>query len=104
MNLLNWTNVERFFALLKFVMDKYHFSINCVWNMDDTRITTVHTSNRVIRRGGMKQIGRITSAKQKTLVNLAVSTIDHSLSLFITSLYFLHGESQGCTSEANQIV
>lgn len=44
-------------------MDKCHFPPQCIWNMDETGITTVHTPNRVIGHRGVKQIGRMTSAE-----------------------------------------
>lgn len=106
----NRTNVERFFALLKSVMDKYRFPAHCIWNMDETGITTVQTPNKVIERRGVKQIGRVTSAERGTLVTLAmaVSATGRSLPPFFIfprknfKEHFVNGGPPGCTGEANQ--
>ncbi|XP_071646064.1 uncharacterized protein [Temnothorax longispinosus] len=103
----NRTNVERFFALLKSVWDKYRFPIHCIWNMDETGITTVQTPNRII--GRVKQIERVTSAERGNLVTLtmAVSAIGQFLPPFFIfprkhfKEYFLNGGPPGCTGEAN---
>ncbi|XP_071582164.1 uncharacterized protein [Temnothorax nylanderi] len=105
----NRTNVERFFALLRSLMDKHHFQAHCIWNMDETGITTVQTPNRVIGRRGVKQVGRVTSAERGTLVTLAmaVSATGHFLPLFFIfprknfKQHFLNGRPPGCTGVAN---
>ncbi|XP_071648084.1 uncharacterized protein [Temnothorax longispinosus] len=101
------TSQERFFALLKSVLDKYRFPIHCIWNMDETGITTVQTPNRII--GRVKQIERVTSAERGNLVTLtmAVSAIGQFLPPFFIfprkhfKEYFLNGGPPGCTGEAN---
>ncbi|XP_071563109.1 uncharacterized protein [Temnothorax nylanderi] len=103
----NRTNVERFFALLKSMLDKYRFPIHCIWNMDETGITTVQTPNRII--GRVKQIERVSSAERGNLVTLtmAVSAIGQFLPPFFIfprkhfKEYFLNGGLPGCTGEAN---
>ncbi|XP_071577142.1 uncharacterized protein [Temnothorax nylanderi] len=105
----NRTNVERFFALLRSLMEKHHFQAHCIWNMDETGITTVQTPNRVIGRRGVKQVGRVTSAERGTLVTLAmaVSATGHFLPPFFIfprknfKQHFLNGGPSGCTGVAN---
>lgn len=87
----------------------HHFQPHCIWNMDETGITTVQTPNRVIGRRGVKQVGRVTSAERGTLVTLAmaVSATGHSLPPFFIfprknfKEHFLNGGPPGCTGVAN---
>ncbi|XP_071575280.1 uncharacterized protein [Temnothorax nylanderi] len=90
-------------------MDKYHFPVQCIWNMNETGITTVQTPNKVVGRRGVKQIGRVTSAERGTLVTLAMAVLATGYSLppfFIFPRktfkeHFLNGGPPGCRGEAN---
>lgn len=88
----------------------HHFQSHCIWNMDETGITTVQTPNRVIGRREVKQVGRVTSAERGTLVvtlAMAVSATGHSLPPFFIfprknfKEHFLNGGPPGCTGVAN---
>lgn len=105
----NKMNVTKFFALLKSVIDRFRFLAHCIWNMDETGITTVQTPNRVIARRGVKQIGRVTFAERGTLVTLAmaVSATGSSLPPFFIfprknfRQHFLNGRPPGCAGVSN---
>lgn len=60
-----------FFVNLKTVLNRYNFGPGDIYNMDETGITTVQKSNKIVARRGFKQVGRITSAERGTLVTLA---------------------------------
>ncbi|XP_065642270.1 uncharacterized protein LOC136073908 [Hydra vulgaris] len=67
----NKQNVASFFSNLQHCMQKYSFSPNDIWNMDETAVTTVQQPKKVIAKKGLKQVGAITSAEIGTLVTLA---------------------------------
>ena len=61
----NKHNVSMFFDKLYSVMDKYHFSPDNIFNVDETANTTVHTtSEKLIACKGMKQVGSVTSGER----------------------------------------
>lgn len=68
-------------------MTRYGFGPEDVWNVDETGITTVQKSNKVVARRGWKQVGRMTSAERGTLVTLtmSVSAIGNSVPPFFIS-------------------
>lgn len=66
----NRSNVDAFFQNYFRVMDKIKVGPNDVWNVDETGVSTVHKTVRVISRCGRKQIGQITSAERGNLVTL----------------------------------
>ncbi|KAJ4450254.1 hypothetical protein ANN_01673 [Periplaneta americana] len=56
--------VEKFFSLLKSVMDEKNFPPYRVFNVDETGLTTVQTkSSKVLAQRGKKQVGIVTSAE-----------------------------------------
>lgn len=84
----NRHNVELFYKNLSTVMSRHHFQLQNIWNMDETRVTTVQVPDRIVTRKGHKQIGSIVSAKCGTLVTMAcaVSALGNHIPPF---LYFL---------------
>ncbi|KAJ4447651.1 hypothetical protein ANN_09658 [Periplaneta americana] len=56
--------VEKFFSMLKSVMDEKNFPPYRVFNVDETGFTTVQTkSSKVLAQRGKKQVGTVTSAE-----------------------------------------
>ncbi|XP_065667788.1 uncharacterized protein LOC136088062 [Hydra vulgaris] len=66
----NRTNVDTFFKNLDSVQKRYNFSADCIYNIDETGLTTVHKPVKVIAGKGVKQIGQVTSAERGTLVTM----------------------------------
>lgn len=67
----NRTAVEKFFALLTEVCEKYKFPPDCIWNVDETGITTVpNRQSKVIGLRGKRQVGALVSAERGTLVTV----------------------------------
>lgn len=64
----NKINVQKCFDNLKVILNRHSFSPGNIYNIDETGITTVQKSNKIVARKGFKQIGRITSAERGTLV------------------------------------
>lgn len=63
----------KFFKLLIEVYKKYKFSPECVWNVDETGVTTVpNKQSKVIRVRGKRQIGALVSAERGTLVTAEI--------------------------------
>ena len=61
----NKTEVDKFFCLLKQYQDKYHFTANRIWNVDETGVSVVpKAESRVIARKGRKQVGGKTAAER----------------------------------------
>lgn len=69
----NRTTVGRFFDKLQELMNTHRFDPSCIWNMDESGVTTVQTPNRVIARRGHRTIGKVTSAERGTLVTIAAA-------------------------------
>lgn len=63
-------NVKSFFDLYQSVMDKYHFTPNRIFNLDETGVTTVQKPGKILASRGKKQIGVITSAERGSLVTM----------------------------------
>ena len=58
----NRENVENFFDKLAEVMDRYKFTPNDIWNVDETGVSTVQKPNKVVALKGVTQVGSITSS------------------------------------------
>ena len=60
----NRENVKNFFDKLAEVMDRYKFTPNDIWNVDETGVSTVHKPNKVVALKGVKKVGSITSSER----------------------------------------
>ena len=87
----NKQNVASFFSNLQYCMQKYSFSPNDIWNMDETAVTTVQQPKKVIAKKGLKQVGAITSAERGTLVTLActINAIGNSIPPFFSPFFLV---------------
>ncbi|XP_065658540.1 uncharacterized protein LOC136083060 [Hydra vulgaris] len=101
----NKQNVASFFSNLQYCMQKYSFSPNDIWNMDET---TVQQPKKVIAKKGLKQVGAITSAERGTLVTLActINAIGNSIPPFLFFRknfkdHFLISAPTGSAGDAN---
>lgn len=77
----NKTNVSYFFAKYQELFSKYKFLPECIYNVDETGITTVHTPGKVIAPKGKKQIGSMTSGERGTNITIicCVNAIGNSV-------------------------
>lgn len=66
----NRTNVNLFFTNYKQVLEKYTFTPERIWNVDESGVTTVHKPGKVVALKGEKQVGQVTSAERGTLVTM----------------------------------
>ncbi|XP_065665661.1 uncharacterized protein LOC136087083 [Hydra vulgaris] len=66
----NRTNVDTFFKNLDSEQKRYNFSADCIYNIDETGLTTVYKPVKVIAGKGVKQVGQVTSAERGTLVTM----------------------------------
>ena len=66
----NRENVENFFDKLAEVMDRYKFTPNDIWNVDETGVSTVQKPNKVVALKGAKQIGSITSSERGQMITI----------------------------------
>lgn len=62
--------VQRFFINVQEIYEKYKLGPHQVYNVDETGLTTVQGSGKVIARKGQKQVGQITSSERGTLVTM----------------------------------
>lgn len=71
----NKTEVDLFFSNLQSLLDKYKFSASKIYNADETGITTVQNSGKILAEKGQKRIGFITSAErgQTTTIMCCIS-------------------------------
>ncbi|XP_055522858.1 uncharacterized protein LOC129717036 [Wyeomyia smithii] len=100
----NPTNVSKIFDLLRTVAENITFEPNSIWNLDETGLTTVQKSQRVVSRRGVKRVGRVTSADRGPLVTmvLAVSATGNKMPPFFVfprkrfHPHFLDGGPTGC--------
>jgi hypothetical protein len=66
----NRTNVDNFFENVKAVFERHHFGPEAIYNIDETGLTTVQRTKRVIASKGSKQVGQATSAERGSLVTI----------------------------------
>ncbi|CAM1325721.1 Uncharacterised protein r2_g3461 [Pycnogonum litorale] len=65
----NRVSVRKFYDILEALYDKYHFTADCIYNVDETGITTVpNRPSRILALRGKKQVGNLTSAERGKLV------------------------------------
>lgn len=62
--------VDRFHYNLKEIYDKYKLGPDQIYNMDETALTTVQDTGKVIAIKGQKQVGHITSNERGTFVTM----------------------------------
>ena len=78
----NRYTVNEFFNNLASDMDRYKFTPNRIFNVDETGVTTVQSPKQVLAAKGTKQIGSITSRELGELVALVccISATGNSIS------------------------
>ena len=62
----NKHTVGELFQNLKTVRNRYKYNSNCIYNVDETGLTTVRNPVKVLAGRGGKQVGRITFAERGT--------------------------------------
>ena len=66
----NQHRVGEFYENLSTVMDRYKFSPNDIYNLDETGVHTVQNPSYVVSERGIKQVGSVTSAERGEVVTL----------------------------------
>ena len=66
----NKTNVEIFFNNLQVALERHAYLPHSIWFLDETGITTVQKSPRIVAEKGAKQIGQVTSHERGVLVTM----------------------------------
>jgi len=66
----NRTTVTEFFNNLGKVMERYKFTPNRIYNMDETGCTTIQKPKQVVAAQGCKQVGSITSGERGELTTV----------------------------------
>lgn len=56
--------VSKFFEILKKLYEKYKYGPSQIWNADETALTTVQGTNKVVSQKGQKQVGQVTSSER----------------------------------------
>ncbi|XP_047124175.1 uncharacterized protein LOC101240849 [Hydra vulgaris] len=105
----NPTNVQKFYNNLQTILNRLKLESGDIWNMDETGITTVQTSDHIVAKKGFKQIECFTSAEGGNLVTVAVavSASGNSIPPFFIfprvkfKSYFLNGAPDGSAGAAN---
>ena len=52
-------------------MDRYKFTPNDIWNVDETGVSTVQKPNKVVALKGVKQAGSITSSERGQMITIS---------------------------------
>ena len=65
----NEQNVKSFFENLEKCLER-GFGPECIWNVDETGVTTVQRPPRILAQTGMKQVGSAVSQERGTLVTV----------------------------------
>lgn len=69
----NRKNVELFFKNLDAAIENMPYKPHRIWNVDETKATTVHKPKKVVSRTGRKQVGQIKSTEQGELISVALA-------------------------------
>lgn len=97
--------VDNFFIKYTSVLEKYQFTAENIWNLDETGITTVMRPVKVVSTKGKKQVGQIASGERGVLVTFVgiINAIGTSLPpIFVyprtrnPSQYLSEGSPTGC--------
>ncbi|CAH1112635.1 unnamed protein product [Psylliodes chrysocephalus] len=74
--------VQKFFDNLQKVIEKHHFRSDKIYNVDETALTTVQETGKVVAMKGQRQVGQITSSERRTLVTMcgAINADDNNIS------------------------
>jgi hypothetical protein len=77
----NRTNVNTFFDKYCQVLEKYKFLPENIYNVDETGISTVHNTVKVVAGKGVKQVGSVTSGERglNTTIICSVNAIGNSV-------------------------
>jgi hypothetical protein len=69
----NQVSVGKYFDLLEHELDAKHFTPDCIYNVDETGITTVpNKPSKIIATRGKKQVGTLTSGERGQLVTVVI--------------------------------
>lgn len=106
----NPSSVKLFMDKYESVMLKHKFEAQHIYNLDETGITTVQNTEKVVSHKGKKQIGAITSGERGTLVTmcLAVNATDNFIPpMFIFPRinykdFFIKSGPTGCIGAVNK--
>lgn len=69
----NLENIKKFMDKYESVLLKCSFQAHDIYNLDETGITTVQKTEKIVASRGKKQIGAITSAERGTLVTMCLA-------------------------------
>ena len=83
----NKTRVNKFFDNYKKVLEKYQFTPDRIYNLDEMGLTTVLNPPKVVAPKGKKQVGLIYSAERGELVTINIFVV---LFLKITKIRLLN--------------
>uniref|UniRef100_A0A2S2NP39 Jerky-like n=1 Tax=Schizaphis graminum TaxID=13262 RepID=A0A2S2NP39_SCHGA len=106
----NPANIKLFMDKYESVLLKYKFEAQHIYNLDETGITTVQNTEKVVALKGKKQIGAITSGERGTLVTMCLAV--NATGNFIPPMFifprvnykdfFIRGGPTGCIGAANK--
>jgi len=54
----------KFFDMYKQELQNHSYSADRIWNVDETGITTVQVTGKVLAKKGQKQVGHVTSGER----------------------------------------
>lgn len=69
----NKKNVTDFFDKLNNVLERYSFTASCIWNTDETGVSTVLKPPKIVGVKGSRQVGALTSGERGTNVTLTTA-------------------------------
>lgn len=59
-----------FYNNLESLYNRFHYEPQCIWNVDETGLTTVQNPGKIVAPKGIKQVRAVTSADRGVLVTL----------------------------------
>ncbi|KAF2883177.1 hypothetical protein ILUMI_22994 [Ignelater luminosus] len=62
--------VNMFFAKYEQLLQRFHYDPESIYNTDETALTTVQDSIKVLATTGQKQVGQVTSTERGTLITM----------------------------------
>jgi len=64
----NWPRVQQFFDVYELLLHSGTYDVSWIWNMDESGISNVQKTGKILATKGCKKVATMTSAERETLM------------------------------------